>query len=191
MHYLKLSLFFILFLVNTVNGQDTTALKAYLLGKWELTKYAEQGVQVDKQQNAATQAQTVYQHVSEQRVLLYYGYDVHADERRTRAFERWQAEDRTQETNRITQAVAMPYYVAFFADSTLATYNKDTLGTYFPESWHFTFVPQTMSIDIGYPNRGGVRWHAQVLTLTRERLVLFLPEDAEVVELVKVNNTFP
>ncbi len=191
MQNIKLTFLFFLFLITKTIGQDTTALKNYLLGKWEVIKYAEQGVQVNKKFDANFQAQTVYTHIARQRSQQYYGYNAYTDERRTRAFERWQEEDRDNEINRMTEAIAMPYFAVFFADSTLATYNKDTNGIYFPESWHIIFAPKTMSMDIMYPSGGSVRWQAQVLVLTRERLVLFLPEDAEVVELVKVDRELP
>lgn len=191
MRYSKLSLLSALFFCYTINGQDTTALKTMLLGKWEVVKYAEQGVQVDKKQNANTQAQLVYRHISAQRAQVFYGYDPNSSERRTRAFERWVEEDQAQETNRITKAIATPYFAVFFADSTLSVYNKDTSGIYFPESRHFEFAPRTMSMDISYPGGGGVEWQAQVLVLTREKLVLYLPETAEIVELVKVDGSLP
>lgn len=192
MQKLILTLLVYTFFINIILGQeDTTALKNYLLGKWEVIKYAEQGLQVNKKQDVLPQAQAVYAHIARQRAQQYYGYDIYTDERHTRAFERWQEEDRAREINRAKEAIAMPYFAVFFADSTLATYNKDTSGIYFPESWHFIFVPKTMSMDIMYPGGGSVRWQAQVRVLTRERLVLFLPEDAEVVELVKVSGDLP
>ncbi len=191
MKSLKLTLFFSLFFLHTIIGQDTAALKSFLPGKWEVVKYAEQGVQVDKKLSAATQAQKVYEHIFRQRARDYYFYDEYSGERRTRAFERWIEEDRNRETNRLTEAIAMPYFAVFFADSTLSVYNKDTSGIYFPEARHFTFAPATMSMDISYPGGAGIQWQAQILVLTRERMVLFLPEDAETVELVKVDDSLP
>lgn len=191
MRLIGLFLLIDIWLCTAAFGQDTTALKSMLLGRWEVVKYAEQGVQVDKKQTAMPQAQQVYEHIREQRALQYYGYDYNSEERMTRAFERWQEADEMQETRRVANAIAMPYFAVFFADSTLAVYNKDTSGIYFPESLHFTFVPKTMSMDISYPGGMSVRWQAQVLVLTRERLVLFLPEDAEVVELVKADGDLP
>lgn len=191
MRFIGLFLITSVLLYNFAFGQDTTALKTMLLGRWEVVKYAEQGVQVDKKQAAMPQAQQVYQHIREQRALQYYGYDYNSEERTTRAFERWQEADEMQETRRVEKAIAMPYFAVFFTDSTLAVYNKDTSGVYFPESLHFTFVPKTMSMDIGYAGSFVPRWQAQVLVLTRERMVLFLPEDAEVVELVKADGDMP
>lgn len=191
MRCIQLSLFFLLLVKQTVWAQDTTALKSMLLGRWEVIKYAEQGIQVDKKQAADVQAQKVYQFVATQRARLFYGYDPEGNERQTRAFERWVEADRLQETTRITKAIATPYFAVFFADSTLACYNKDTSGVLFPESRHFIFAPGTMSMDISYPGGTGVQWQAQVLVLTRERMVLFLPEDAEIVELIRTSDSLP
>lgn len=181
------------FLFHTLIAQDTTALKAALLGRWEVIRYTEQGVSVNKKQNALPQAQAVYNHISNQRALTYYNYDEDAGNRRTRAYERWQERDSLQETNRITEAIAMPYFAVFFADSTLSVYNKEATTNHisFPESRHFTFSPTTMSLDITYAGGTGIEWQAQIISLTRERMLLFLPEQAEIVELVKTEFSLP
>ena len=87
----------------------------------------------------------------------------------------------------------MPYYAVFFADSTLALYNKDAASNQisFPEARHFSFAPATMSLDIMPTNNVYERWQVQILLLTAARLTLFLPETAEVVELVKTPFTLP
>ncbi|MBK7869477.1 MAG: hypothetical protein IPJ74_01740 [Saprospiraceae bacterium] len=174
-------------------AQDTTALKAALLGRWEVLECSEQGIQVNKKQDAKSQASEVYQHIKEQRAILYYGFNEASGERRTRNFERWQERDSTQEVDRVIQAIAMPYYAVFFADSTLAVYNKDSLSNIiqFPESRRYIFSPGTMSIDITLPGGYGIQWQAQVLELTADRLILFLPEEAEVVVLAKRNFSLP
>lgn len=194
----KVPLYFLVFSFTICNqlvvfSQDTTALKGFLLGRWELLKYSEQGLAVDKKQPALPQAQRVYAYVSDQRALQYYGYNEDAGERRRRAFERWEERDSIREVNRIAAAVEMPYFAVFFADSTLALYNKDRAsGTVlFPESRSFLFSPATMSMQIASVGGYSVQWHAQVLALTRDRLVLFLPEDGEVVELIKTAFVLP
>jgi hypothetical protein len=189
----SITLLYFVLLLQTAMAQDTTALKGFLIGRWEVIKYSEQGVQVDKKQAAMPQAQRVYSHVSVQRSLIFYGYDEESGNRRTRAFERWEEQDSLREVNRIAEAIATPYFAVFFADSTLSVYNKEvtTNVILFPESRQFTFHPATMSIDISIPGGYGVQWQAQVLVLTRDRLVLFLPEEAEVVELIKTEFILP
>lgn len=181
------------YLAFGIAAQDTAALKAALLGRWEVVEYAEQGIQVNKKENALPQAMAVYQHVNKQRALIYYGYDEELGERRTRAYERWQERDSTHEINRLIQVIAMPYYAVFFADSTLALYNKDVTSNIiqFPESRRYVFSPGTMSIDIALPGGYGIQWQAQVLELTAGRMVLFLPEEAELVVLIKRDFSLP
>ncbi|NUO03728.1 MAG: hypothetical protein HUU01_24200, partial [Saprospiraceae bacterium] len=65
--------FTILFLPLTVAAQATTP--GQLLGRWEVIRYSEQGVQVDKKQAALPQAQAVYAHVGSHRAAIWYGYD--------------------------------------------------------------------------------------------------------------------
>jgi len=48
-----------------------------------------------------------------------------------------------------------------------------------------------MSIDIFNPGGFGVQWKAQVLQLGSDRMTLFLPEEAEIVELVKTSFSLP
>lgn len=189
----SIALLYFILLLQPAAAQDTTALKSFLIGRWEVVKYSEQGVQVDKKQAAMPQAQQVYSHIGVQRSRIFYGYDEESGNRRTRAFERWEEQDSIREVNRIAEAIATPYFAVFFADSTLAVYNKEAATNIisFPESQQFTFRPTTMSIDISAPGGYGVRWQAQVLVLTRDRLVLFLPEEAEVVELVKTEFILP
>ncbi len=182
------------------HAQTTPSLQT-LLGRWEVVAYSEQGVQVDKKAPALPQAIQVYNHVRKSRLETWYGFYEDYDERRSRALERWAVRDSMLEVNRVAKAIAMPYFVTFFADSTMSLYNKEE-GTnliYFPEVWHFVFSPSTMSIDMYtlqpmeepfYRSPYG-RWEVQVLLLSDNRMRLFIPQEAEVVELVKANYTFP
>lgn len=172
-----------------------------LLGRWEVVGYSEQGVQVDKKSPALPQAVNVYNHVRKGRFETWYGFYEDYEERRPRALERWAIRDSTLEVTRIAKAISMPYYVAFFADSTMTLYNKDeaTQAIYFPEVWHFIFSPSTMSLDLYtlqpaeepfYQSPYG-KWEVQVLLLTENRMRLFIPQEAEVVELRKTEFSFP
>lgn len=174
-----------------------------LLGRWEVTAYTEQGVPVQKKQPAWPQARTVYGHVEAERALHWYGwFDPDEQNRREeRAFQRWQVRDSTQEVARVAKAIATPYYAVFFADSTLALYNKDaqTGQITFPEARQFRFVPATMTLEIrpaltesaaiAYPSP--TKTKVQVLNLTPTTMRLFLPDNAEVVELVKTTFSVP
>ncbi len=181
-------------------AQDSPAIPN-LLGRWEVVAYSEQGVQVDKKAPALPQALKVYNHVRKSRLETWYGYYEDYDERRSRALERWAVRDSIIEVTRLTKAIAMPYFVTFFADSTMSLYNKEeeTGLIYFPEVWHFVFSPATMSIDMYtlqpveepfYRSPYG-RWEVQVLLLSENRMRLFIPKEGEVVELVKTAFTFP
>ena len=175
-----------------------------LVGRWEVVQYAEQGLQVDKQKTALPQALDVYRHVQKERARTWYGYDYEsADEyskRRAREFERWEMRDSTKEVHRIADAIETPYFAVFFADSTLSLYNKEA-GTgliSFPESRHYVFSPANNSLDIyppGYQPVSGAtwvdKWDVQVLFLSETRMTLFLPQDAEIVELVKTEFKLP
>jgi hypothetical protein len=188
--------------MNALFAQTTT--QAALIGRWEVLQYAEQGLQVDKKKPTLPQAHEVYRHVQKERARTWYGYDYEsADEyskRRAREFERWELRDSIKEVNRIAEAIETPYYAVFFADSTLALYNKDAATGLisFPESRHYIFSSGTMSLDIyppGYlpvPGAGWIdKWDVQVLSLTETRMTLFLPQDAEIVELVKTEFKLP
>ncbi len=179
-------------LAQTIAAPPTTLL----IGRWEVLTYSEQGIQVDKKQPAVPQAVAVYRHIGEDRARIWYGYDPYDDpqsRRRTRAFEHWAERDSMVEVARIAQAIATPYFAVFFADSTLALYNKDaaTSAITFPQARHYVFSAATMSIDLlpGQPDY--LKHEVQILLLTETRLKLFLPETAEVVELVKTMFTLP
>ena len=142
--------------------------------------------------------------VQKERARTWYGYDYEsADEyskRRAREFERWELRDSTKEVKRIADAIETPYFAVFFADSTLALYNKEAATGLisFPESRHYVFSPNSMSLDIyppGYlpvPGAGWVdKWDVQVLSLTETRMTLFLPHEAEIVELVRMEFKLP
>lgn len=166
-----------------------------LLGRWEVVAYSEQGVQVDKRAPALPQALAVYEHVRQQRAQQWYGHSDYEDlsRRESRAFQEWQERDSAIEVRRVAKAIAMPYYAVFFADSTLSLYNKDaaTGRIYFPEARHYAFSPADKSLDVYQPGGYGIQWQAQILLLTDERLTLYLPEEAEVVELVKTAFSLP
>jgi len=166
-----------------------------LLGRWEISNYAEQGVQVDKKQPALAQAIAVYRHARADRARQFYGYSDYEDYSRheSRDYKEWAARDSSVEVGRIAQAIALPYYAVFFADSTLSLYNKEaaTNQITFPEAKHFIFAPASMSIDIMPTTNTYDRWQAQILLLTATRMTLFLPETAEVVELVKTPYSLP
>jgi hypothetical protein len=165
-----------------------------LLGRWEVIAYSEQGVQVDKKTASLPQAIEVYNHVRRQRAITWYGFEDDWGDRRMRAFERWVERDSVREVERVAEAIAMPYFAVFFPDSTLALYNKDTgQRIHFPESRHYSFHAPTMSIDLRPPFSYGYypKADVQVLALTDRRMTLFLPEEAEIVELVKTEFTMP
>lgn len=177
-------------------SQILSAQKNPLLGRWEVVSYAEQGVQVEKKLPPLPQALAVYRHVREDRARMWYGYDPDDEQsrKRLRAYERWEERDSVQEVKRVAEAIETPYYAIFFADSTLSLYNK-TVGTneiQFPEARHYVYSPNTASIDIyGSGAYGYLQWNAQILLLTDTEMTLFLPEDAEVVRLVKTAYTIP
>ncbi len=187
----------------TATVAQTTAAPT-LLGRWEVLQYAEQGLQVDKKKPGLAQAHEVYRHVQKERARTWYGYDYEsADEyskRRAREFERWELRDSIKEVNRIAEAIETPYFAVFFADSTLSLYNKEaaTGRISFPESRHYVCSPTTMSLDIyppGYQPVPGAswvdKWDVQVLSLTETRMTLFLPQEAEIVELVWTDFKLP
>jgi hypothetical protein len=167
-----------------------------LLGRWEVLSYAEEGVQVDKKQPAHSQAIAVYNAIKQQRAQQWYGYTAYDDynRRENRAFKNWLELDSTIEVQRLTQAIETPYFVVFFPDSTMSHYNKDSNGhVTVPESHHYSFAPNTMGLDIMPPINVSYfgKSDAQILELTDTRLVLYLPETAERVELVKTAFTLP
>ncbi len=182
----------------TVSRTSVFHAPPVLTGRWEVVAYSEQGIPVDKKRDALAQARTVYEHVREERARTYFGYDATWDElsrRENRAFQRWSELDSTVETRRIAEAIRTPYFAVFFADSTLAAYNKvpATNQILFPEKRHYIFSPATMSLDIWQPNAEAPygKWDAQILRLDTEHLTLFLPEEAEIVELVRADGALP
>lgn len=186
-----LAAFFIAF---TISGQAQADKPDNLLwGRWEVLEYSEQGVQVNKKEAATRQAVEVYRHIKKQRAAQWYGFIEEYGERRTRAYERWEERDSLLEVSRIAEAIAMPYYAVFFPDSTLALYNKEenTQRIYVPESRHYVFSPKTMSIDIYTPGAYSVQWQAQIIALSRDQLILFLPEEGERVVLRRKEGELP
>jgi len=178
--------------VSTAQTNKTSQL----LGRWEVLSYAEEGVQVDKKQPARPQAIAVYNAIKVQRSQQWYGYTAYDDynRRENRAFKNWLELDSTIEVQRLTKSIETPYFVVFFPDSTMSHYNKDSNGhVTVPESHHFSFAPNTMGLDIMPPINASYfgKSNAQILELTDTRLVLYLPETAERVELVKTAFTLP
>lgn len=169
---------------------QTTDMKPSLIGRWEVLTYAEQGVPVDKKQPGKPQALNVYRHVRAERARIWYGYDADDEQsrKRMRSYERWEERDSTEEVARVAEAIETPYFAVFFADSTLSLYNKTevTNEILFPEARRYIFSPATNSIDIFTTGAFGyIQWNAQILRLTDTEMTLFLPEEAEVVHLVK------
>jgi hypothetical protein len=182
------------FTVGTGNAQGNNT--SPLLGRWEVVSYSEQGVPVDKKQPGLSQALNVYAQVRAERGRVWYGYDPDDEQsrKRVRAYERWEERDSTQEVSRVAEAIEMPYFVVFFADSTMALYNKvaSTGQILFPEARRYVYAPATSSIDIFSPGAFGyLQWNAQILAISDREMVLFLPEEAEVVRLVKTAYTLP
>lgn len=204
--FLAIMLYCLIAQAAVLSAQNAPDSKwSQLLGRWEVVQYSEQGLQVDKKRPALPQARDVYQHVRRMRARTWYGFEYeNADEysrRRAREFERWEERDSTREVKRIADAIETPYFAVFFPDSTLALYNKDEQGRVtFPESRRFVFSPKTMSVDVYPPGMlpppqpiGGWvdRLEIQILVLTDTRMLLFVPEEAEVVELIKTAYTLP
>lgn len=197
----KAFLIAILFQIGaTLSAQTPDPKTALLLGRWEVLSYSEQGVQVDKKQNARPQAVKVYDHISRQRAQVWYGYSDYEDlsRREAKAFERWSTLDSLIEVDRVTEAISMPYFAIFFPDSTLSMYNKDAANQiHFPEVRHFVFSPGSMSLDIvpglaGSNGYGyGVKTDVQILFLSETSMRLFIPDEAEIVELVKTAYSIP
>lgn len=187
-------LFSLAFLPASAQG-SADSLTRLLIGRWEVIAYSEQGIQVDKKAAPLPQALAVYEHIRQHRAEQWYGYYESDDlsRRENRAYGRWQERDSTLEVNRLVEAISTPSFAVFFADSTLSLYNKSAVTNRitFPEARHFAFAPATRSIDIYQPGGFGVQWQAQILLLTPERMTLFLPEEAEVVELVKTVYALP
>ncbi|MEQ1745657.1 MAG: hypothetical protein ABMA02_09535 [Saprospiraceae bacterium] len=171
------------------------SLTNLLIGRWEVTAYSEQGVRIDKKAPGQPQALRAFGHIRWERAKAWYGYSPYEDlsRRENRAFEHWQERDSIIEVQRIADAIALPYFAVFFPDSTLAVYNKEaqTNLVTFPESRRYIFSPGTMGLDISLPGGYALQWQAQVLLLTADRMTLFLPEDGEVVELVKTAFSLP
>jgi hypothetical protein len=176
-----------------------------LTGRWEVIRYSEQGIPVDKKQDAMRQAVEVYRQIQQTRAQIWYGYDYEQaseySKKRAREFERWEQRDSTKEVRRIASAISTPYFAVFFADSTLALYNKDaeTGRVSFQEARQYVFSPSTMSIDLyppGFvpppqPGNWSDKINLQIVSLTADKLILFIPEEAEIVELIKTPFTLP
>ncbi|MDX2285812.1 MAG: hypothetical protein NW241_16715 [Bacteroidia bacterium] len=181
--------------LSRLAAQDTLPGYRLLLGRWEVVRYHEQGVPVDKRLDPLPQAQAVYRHLQEERARMYYGYDYRWEEglqgRRAAQYLRWIAEDSAREVQRIAAAIRDPYFAVFFADSTLSLYNKDpeTGLVSHPEAWRYVYAPATSSLDL-HP-ASYQKWEGQILLLTAQRMRLYLPQEAEAVELEKRDGTLP
>lgn len=182
-----------------VDAQTTPKLQAApLLGKWEVMTYPEQGVQVDKKQDPLAQAIKVYGRIKNERARRYYGFDPETetiDGRRERAFERWSVKDSTLEVTRITKAIAMPYFVVFFPDSTVSMYNLDAstgeiANVQVKQYWvvqdgnSLHMKPAPYQVPMAY-------WPIQIVALTEQEMTLFLPEIAGIVTLRRRTMTLP
>jgi hypothetical protein len=185
-----------LLLLASVN-QLALAQNNPLWGRWEVLKYSEQGVQVDKKAPAGPQAREVYAHVRKWRAERWYGHYEYSDytRREEKAFERWLEADSLLETSRVAEAISTPFYVVFFADSTLSMYNKtpETNRILYPEVRHYTYYAATKSIDIS-PGVGldySPKTDAQILQISDTEMTLYLPETAEIVLLKKTEFSVP
>lgn len=190
-----LALATLVYLLPGIQAQSSD-VATLLLGRWELAAYSEQGVQVSKLGEPAAQAAAVYSHVAEQRRLQFwvaYSEDYEYATRDSRSSRRWVENDSLLETTRLQEVIAMPYYATFFPDSTLSAYNKEfvTGRVRNPEAWKYVLSKDGKSLAIKDTNGYGVRWHAQILHIDELRLVLFLSEEAEVVELQRAEYRFP
>jgi hypothetical protein len=168
---------------------------ASVVGKWEVTAYSEQGIQVNKKLPALPQAIKVWQHIRQERARMWYGYDETWDPKKPRQYERWEERDSSIEVNRLVKAINTPYYAVFFQDGTLASYNKggDDNLVFFPESRRYQFARSTMSLFM-FPAvafNEFPEWRAQILSLTSDKMTLFLPESGEIVELTRTNSSIP
>lgn len=165
----------------------------WLIGRWEVISYSEQGTQVDKKQNPIPQAIQVYQQIKAERAKRYYGFDAELDDlnrRASRAFRRWVMEDSTREVRRIIHAVETPFVAVFFRDSTLSLYNKDTEGHISNARIHrYKMAVNSLHMEPGPQYQP--KWFVQILNLTADRMRLFLPEEASIVELVKTAYILP
>jgi hypothetical protein len=166
-----------------------------LLGKWEVTAYSEQGIQVDKKAPATPQAVRVWQHIRQERARFWYGYDENWDPKKPRQYDRWEERDSTVEVNRLVQAISMPYYAIFFPDGTLSLYNKSSENNqiFFPESRRYQLNPTTNSLFI-FPAMAFTdfpEWRAQILSMNPDKMTLFLPESGEIVQLTRTNTSIP
>ncbi len=162
-----------------------------LIGKWAVVKYAEQGVPVDKTANPSAEAQKVYALIKEEKADRIFGWMEPGNRRMQNVFLAWQVADSIAEVARLERIIPLPYYVVFFPDSTMSTYNYDpaTGKTENIGSWPYVYHESFQSFD--YQTNSYTKSNAQILAFTQDHLTLFLPNTAEVVELVKVSYQFP
>jgi len=188
-----------LFVSGAIQPAPKTLEALNLEGRWEVVEYSEQGLQVNKKKDALVQAQAVYEQVRAMRAHTWFGfYETEEPNRKLlRAYDRWEERDSTAEVKRVAESIAMPYFVVFFPDSTMSSYNKElnTNRIYFSEARHYIPRPATKSCDMTYPGVSApynyFQWRAQVLEYSDQRLTLFLPEEAEIVVLVKMPYSLP
>ena len=192
---MKKNLFFLVLCWLCAHSLHSQNDSAQIWGKWEVTAYSEQGIQVNKKLPALPQAIKVWQHIRQERARMWYGYDENWDPKKPRQYERWEERDSTIEVNRLVQAISMPYYAIFFRDGTLSAYNKsgDENLVLFPESRRYQFARSTMSLFIYSTSAFNdfPEWRAQVLSLTADKMTLFLPESGEIVELIRTDTSIP
>lgn len=194
LHFKLLFLLACLLVGNMLDAQNN---KTALLGRWEVITYAEEGIAVDKKKPALPQAVAVYNALKAHRAHQWYGYTEYDDytRRESRAFQHWVEMDSTIEVRRLSKAIETPYFVVFFPDSTMSHYNKDsaTDRVFFPEAHHYNFAPASMSLDIA-PALGPAfygKTDVQILELSDTTLVLYIPDTAERVSLIKTAYTLP
>ncbi|MBU6340799.1 MAG: hypothetical protein KGS48_04835 [Bacteroidetes bacterium] len=194
---MRTTLFFASFMAFFLGVKNLGAQNAPFLGKWEVVSYQEQGITVFKKKSAYPQAIEVYNTLKAERARQWYGYDSYTDynRRENRDFRRWMAEDSLREINRLVEMIQRPTFVVFFADSTLSWYTKASASGKIEQAFahHFKFSPVMMSLDVTPAIATSWSGHSdvQILSLDEKHMTLYLPETAEVVELVRVEMKLP
>jgi hypothetical protein len=158
-----------------------------LEGKWEVIEYSEQGVPVQKKSSALAQAIKVWQYNWPNRSGYYYGYNPDYDKKAPRRYEKWEEQDSIREVRRLIDAISTPYFAVFFADSTLALYNKDasTGSISFSETRRYRYNQAFGSFDITPGLDYFEKTNVQIIEHTENSMRLFIPGKAEIVVLLK------
>ena len=166
----------------TISAQNTESM---LPGRWKVLVYSEQGVQVDKRLDPLPQAKTVYNHIRQKRVEAWQG----PGDQDSKAFRKWEKRDSTEEVRRIIKAITMPYYLVFYEDGAVSLYNQDASSrrVYNAKNYKFQLSSTGKSISFFEKSPSKVIWMAEIVTLTKTQMVLFLPASSERVELEKID----